>query len=377
MRNVAPGWWVVAGPVCAALLAGAAAGQPVPEHPVKAAAWPPAYQAETNVAKLEQELHDAQAKMLALRTKATQLAKASRQAEAKEAALQADEAEQVARAIQARILVVQASTAQLLQAPAGAKVAIVAQGIEPPAPHHEKLAAPPAAGLPAAVTPPAALPQPAPTAAPAPAIATATADPDAALAQDSAQIDALVQGSAAVSAPDKGTVGESFIAYLRVSPDKLATVLAQLKADHPEDAVQKGQGIRLTPRMTATASGEGLAVSPEQGQVQGVSSTETTEWQWQVTPTTSGVHTLTVTLTGSLNVQGQDTPRNFLAANQTIEVPVSIPNFFQQNWQWLVSTLALPAIGALWAVFRKRTQDGGAAGPALRRGARARRADGA
>jgi hypothetical protein len=376
MRNVAPGWLVAASLVCAGLLAGAAAGQPVPEHPVKAAAWPPAYQAETNVAKLEQELHDAQAKMLALRTKATQLAKASRQAEAKEAALQADEAEQVARAIQARIMVVQASNAQLLQAPADAKVAVVAQGIEPPVPHEEKLAAPPAAGLPAAVAPPAALPQPAPTAA-APAPAAAPADPDAALAQDSAQIDALVQGSAAVSAPDKGTVGESFIAYLRVSPDKLATVLAQLKADHPEDAVQKGQGIRLTPRMTATASGEGLAVSPEQGQVQAVSSTETTEWQWQVTPTTSGVHTLTVTLTGSLNVQGQDTPRNFLAANQTIEVPVSIPNFFQQNWQWLVSTLALPAIGALWAVFRKRTQEGGAGRPAVRRGARARRTDGA
>ena len=370
MKKVAPGWWGVAALVCAGLLAGAAAAQDAPEHPVKAAAWPPAYQAETDVAKLEQELHDAQARMLALRRKAAELAKASRQAEAKAVALEADEAEQVAQAIQARILVVKGSAAPLPQPPQGEKVGVFPKGIEPPAPHEEKLAAPPAAGLPAAVAPPTALPQPAPT----PAVAAA--DPDAALAQDSAQIDALVQGSAAVSAPDKGRVGESFIAYLRVSPDKLATVLAQLKADHPEDAVQKGQGIRLTPRMTATASGEGLAVSPKEGQVQAVSSTETTEWQWQVTPTTSGVHTLTVTLTGSLNVQGQDTPRNFLAANQTIEVPVSIPSFFQQNWQWLVSTLALPAIGALWAVFRKRTQQGGGVEPAVRRSARARGTEG-
>jgi hypothetical protein len=367
MRNVAPGWWVAASLVCAGLLAGAAAGQAMPEHPVKAAAWPPAYQAETDVATLEQELRDAQARVLALRTRAAKLAKASQQAEAKDAELQADAAEQVARAIQARILVVKGSAGPLAHPPQGEKVGAVATGIEPAPPHEKHQAVQLVGGAPAAV---------APVEEPPPPPAPAAADPDATLARDSAQIDALVQGSAAVSAPDKGSVGNSFIVYLRVSPDKLATVLAQLKADHPEDAVQKGQGIRLTPRMTATASGEGFDVWPKEGQVQAVSSTQTTEWQWQVTPTTSGVHTLSVTLTGSLIVQGQDTPRTFLAANQPIEVPISIANFFQQNWQWLVSTLAVPAIGALWAVFRKRTQEG-AVEPAVRRGGRTRRTDGA
>jgi hypothetical protein len=381
MSNVAPGWLVAACLVCIGWQAGNASGQ-VPRssagqlppavlaHPVVAAAWPPAYETETDLGTLQAELGEAQARALASRKQAAALTAAGRQAEAQAANLQADEAARIAQAILARIAVVRGSAAPSrppLPAPTGGSIG---KGLEPPAPHEERRAARPVAVPPVpvvAVT--AAAPAPSP---PAPAPAAVADNPNATLADDSAQIDSLVQGSAGVSAPTAAKVGESFIVYLRVSPDKLATLLATLQADHPENGTQKGQGIRLTPRMTATASGEGFEVSPKEGQVQAVSSTDTTEWQWQVTPTAAGSHTLTVMLTGNLIVQGQDTPRTFLLANQPIDVAVSPVGFFRQYWQWLVTTIAIPVIGALWAVFRKRVDENATPGPARsRRGGRA------
>lgn len=173
-------------------------------------------------------------------------------------------------------------------------------------------------------------------------------------AAESLKIDALVRGSAAVSAPGNAKAGEVFSAYLRVSPDKLQALLKSLQADFPENTTLKGKpNIRLTPRMKAELTGFGFDIAPKEGVLQAVSATEETTWQWQVKPVESGQLALMFTLKGAVTVESKEVERNFYEYQQKVVVAVSPMGFVQKYWQWIVTTLALPAVGALWALFRK------------------------
>lgn len=174
---------------------------------------------------------------------------------------------------------------------------------------------------------------------------------------ESGKIDGLIQGSAAVSAPSTAKQGDSFPVFLRVSPEKLAAVMQTLKDEFPENQTVTGKpGVKLTPRMIATVAGFGFEIAPKDGQVQAVSDTEATTWMWQVKAVDSGPQTLTFTLSGTLTVEGKEVPRNFFQYRQNVKVDVAGFNpraFFERYWQWLVTTLAIPAIGALWAASTK------------------------
>jgi hypothetical protein len=170
------------------------------------------------------------------------------------------------------------------------------------------------------------------------------------------------------------TTGDHYPVYLRVSPEKLEAVIKGLKDEFPENQTVKGKrGVKLTPRMTATVSGFGFDVEPKGGQVQAVSATELTTWPWQVKATESGLLTLTFTLSGTLTIEGKEVARNFYQYQQKVQVEVSPMGFAQQYWQWLVTTLAIPAIGAVWALFRKPKDAAGKQQPSVAERLRERR----
>jgi hypothetical protein len=53
-------------------------------------------------------------------------------------------------------------------------------------------------------------------------------------------------------------------------------------------------------------------------------------------------------------VEGKEVTRNFYQYRQKVDVAVRPIGFVEKYWQWLVTTLAIPAIGAIWAaVIRK------------------------
>jgi len=163
-----------------------------------------------------------------------------------------------------------------------------------------------------------------------------------------------VRGSAAVSAPTTVKAGDSFPVYLRVSPEKLDAVVQGLKDEFPDNKTVKGKsGVKLTPRMIATVSGFGFDVAPKEGQIQAVSAKEPTTWTWEARATQSGVLTLTFKLSGTLSIEGKEVPREFFQYQQRVQVEVSPMGFVEQYWQWLMTTLAIPAFGAVWAIFRR------------------------
>jgi hypothetical protein len=209
----------------------------------------------------------------------------------------------------------------------------------------------------------------------APALpASAPLTPSASFAAESEKIDGLVKGSAAVSAPGSAKAGDPFAVYLRVSPEKLESLIKGLKGDFPENQTIKGkQGIRLTSRMTATVNGFGFEISPKDGQIQAVSATEPTTWQWQVKAVESGVLTLNFALAGTLTIEGKEVARNFYEYQQKVEVAVSPMGFLEKYWQWLATSLAIPAIGAIWTMFRKPKDAAGTKQPSVAEKLRERR----
>jgi len=61
--------------------------------------------------------------------------------------------------------------------------------------------------------------------------------------------------------------------------------------------------------------------------IQAVSSTEDTVWRWHVKAKDAGLHTLTVRLVGTLNVEGEQVTRNFYELSTT-QVAVDLPGLF-------------------------------------------------
>lgn len=181
------------------------------------------------------------------------------------------------------------------------------------------------------------------------------------LSVESAKIDALVAGSAAVSAPVSAKKGKPFRALLRTKRSELAPLIESLKKEVPENEVQIGKvNVKMTPRMTATLVGYGFDISPKEGVAQAVSDTDETTWEWMVTPTDSGLLSLRFVLEGTLRVEDMEIPRQFYAYTQNVNVSVGILGFIQEYWQWLATTLAIPTIAAVWALLLRKPKDANA-----------------
>jgi hypothetical protein len=185
-------------------------------------------------------------------------------------------------------------------------------------------------------------------------------------AAESAKLDLLVRGSAAISAPSTAKVGDSFPASLRVSLKDLATVKQSLIDDFPENKTVVGKpNVKLTPRMEATLHGFGFEVSPAGLQQQGVSGNDATTWEWQVKATKDGVHTLTFTLFGSLTSDGEKVVHNVYHYRQKVQVPIEpigLMGFLETHWEKLLGAIVVvvPAVCGLWALFRKPKNSEGA-----------------
>lgn len=194
------------------------------------------------------------------------------------------------------------------------------------------------------------------------------------LTAESSEIESLVRGSAAVSAPSTVRSGDAFQVFLRVSPDSLDRLMLKLTDDYPENKTVKGkEGVKLTPRMKASVSGIGFKITAADDAIQAISSTDDTTWTWHVVAEESGRRTLTFSLAGTLSVEGHEVARNFYQYHQKVQVDVDPLSFFEKNWQWMITTLLIPALGGVWALYRKPRDSAGKGGLSLAERLRARR----
>ena len=162
-------------------------------------------------------------------------------------------------------------------------------------------------------------------------------------------LDKMEFGAIAFNAPSKISINDSPQIQLLLS---LAETVDKLKQSIVEEGEKVGAIIRVSDRMEARLTGYMFQITAITHEIQAVSKNQETEWKWEIYPKKEGTHSLHLTLTALLEIDGHSTPRAIRTFDKEIEVTVTktqkFTNFFKNNWQWLWAAILVPVAGWLW-----------------------------
>ena len=162
-------------------------------------------------------------------------------------------------------------------------------------------------------------------------------------------------GTVAFNAPTNINIDDSPQIQLILS---LAETIEQLKQSITEEGEKVGASIKVSDEMEARLSGYMFEITAITSEIQAVSSSQQTQWKWEIHPREEGSHQLHLTLTALLEINGHSTPRTIRTFSQFIEVNVTatqkIGLFWENNWKWLWAAILAPIAGWLWK--RKKKQ---------------------
>ncbi len=166
----------------------------------------------------------------------------------------------------------------------------------------------------------------------------------------------MIWANIAFNAPQKVSLADKaqiqLLLSIHESMDELRGLI--IAAGKKESAT-----IKVSNQMEARLTGqEGsfkiLKITPEE---QAVGSIGTFEWKWEVEPLMPGVHTLYLSLIAHFSVDGVPTRKSIRTFEKKIEVEVSSGQwalqFLEKNWQWLCTTILVPAAVLLWTQRRR------------------------
>lgn len=196
--------------------------------------------------------------------------------------------------------------------------------------------APPAAGS-AAPSTPDPLPSPSPARLPVDAV-----------------LEQMTVGNMVFNRPASMVRGEAKRVTLLISQ---SSTIDELKAELGASAgAVREQQIRIAPLMQARLTGSAFAITPITPEEQPMSSSETTEWQWEIKPAEFGQLPLHLSVDMIVTIDGQERRRHLRSFEETIIVEVAwgpwIASFVWENIEWLVTAIVLPL--GLWLVKRWR-----------------------
>ena len=154
---------------------------------------------------------------------------------------------------------------------------------------------------------------------------------------------------------------ESRVIHLLLSPklsvDELTEELG--KSVPPAEGGTESARVSITNRMQATLKGSSFEITKITDEVQGVSYEGTTRWQWEIRPRQSGTHSLFLTLSALLEVDGEPTPHVIDVYSRKINVRVGlgeqVAGFVGDHWRWLAGTIIIPLFGWYWRSRRSKT----------------------
>jgi hypothetical protein len=167
-------------------------------------------------------------------------------------------------------------------------------------------------------------------------------------------LEELELGNIAFNAPRQMNIREEVDIQLLLDLEKPIDELKQWIEARGE---KEGARIRVSDRMEARLTGLDFAITAIMPETTAVSRRESTEWRWKVRPLSAGPHSLHLTLSVILDVNGVPTPRVIRTFDRYIQVDVTwgqrLDLFFERNWQWLWATVLVPIVGWL---LRNRKQ---------------------
>jgi hypothetical protein len=172
---------------------------------------------------------------------------------------------------------------------------------------------------------------------------------DAALRAVDSILAKLALANIAFNVPETINVHDTALIQLKLSQQ---TSIDDLKQRITAAGAKEGAQIRVSDAMEARLTGSEFAITAITPERQAVSQKEDTEWKWEVKPTGRGPHSLHLTVSAIVYINGESTPRTILSFDKVIEVEVTwlqrAGSFVDENWQWLWATFLIPLAGLLW-----------------------------
>ncbi len=160
----------------------------------------------------------------------------------------------------------------------------------------------------------------------------------------------LEWGNIAFNTPQSMNLGDTAIIQLVLGLD---TKIEDLKQKIEATGKKEGASIRVSDRMEARLSGPNFAITAIAPEIQPVSRSESTNWEWEVKPQGQGHQNLHLTLSAVIEIDGTSTRKLIRTFSRDIEVEVTrrqwIAAFLEKNWQWLWTAALVPIAGWLWS----------------------------
>lgn len=184
------------------------------------------------------------------------------------------------------------------------------------------------------------------------------------------QIDLSLKGlwesaSIAFNPPATLEIDEQYVLTLSMWP----SANPEIKKDgsftetNETDSTIETYSIQITPVMEARLSGEGFKITPHSPDIQLLSYTEETRWQWTITPVKEGTQLLNLTVIAHIGMEDSILARMVFTNSWPVEIYVTSENrvkrFVTQNLTWLWGAILLPVGGWILSrigALRKRRQ---------------------
>lgn len=164
----------------------------------------------------------------------------------------------------------------------------------------------------------------------------------------------LFSASMVFSVPTEVNIEEDAKVQLIIDPSK---EVADIEKNITVKGAKTGQTIKISKVIIASISAPNFDVTQVTPEEQVISSDSPTEWLWSLKPKTTGEHSVNVTITAIVSVDGKERKHHIKTFDKTVTVVVKpqqvATSWAEDNWEWLFSTLVIP-IGA-WAWNKKQT----------------------
>jgi hypothetical protein len=176
-------------------------------------------------------------------------------------------------------------------------------------------------------------------------------------------LESLDWGNIAFNSPEEMNVGESTTIKLILSGNQsVQKIEAILKKDLGVKDEILGAKVKISELMKAdlNASELDFKIEPLSDKEQAVSTTESTEWIWKITPKKAGKKDIHLRLSAIIKISDSTLPRTVKTFDKYINVKVTtakiLSMFISDNWQWLWTTILIPLAPFVWNGYQKRKE---------------------
>lgn len=144
---------------------------------------------------------------------------------------------------------------------------------------------------------------------------------------------------------DKANVSDDIKAQLLIDPTQ---GIEQLEKELTVTGQKISKKIEVSKIVVAKITAPDFEVTPITPEEQILSLNKPTEWLWTLSPKSSGVFEVNLSVTAVINARGRETTHHLKTFDKVIVIEITkgqiIKDWISKYWQWVISTLIIPLL---------------------------------